>query len=435
MGRFESRWWVVLASFLGLSVGAGTVYLSAFGVFLKPVTEDLGVGRGVFSLALALLTASQAIGCAFMGRLIVRYGLRRVMIPGLVLYAGSIAALATLTPSLAYIYGLFAVAGFIAAFGSPVGYGSAVVAWFDRDRGLALGLSIAGAGLGTVLAPPFVQFFISNYGWRAAYVALAAAVLAVALVPVAAFLREPPKQRYRGTGSAFARELPGLSAKEALSSALFWAFIIAFGTGAIAVLGALAHAFPFLTDKGVPKSVAVTALAASGAAVTAGRLVGGWCLDRLWGPYVAAFFYLFPMVGIALLIFGGANALILSVGVCLIGMGFGAEIDFLAFFCSRYFGPREFAQKYGIMFPALGIGSGLGPTISGATFDRFHSYVPAFILYELLLALLLAFFVRLGPYPYPAGKVLREHVDGDALDARAKIPPDAHLLDKDRKGR
>ncbi|MBV8442076.1 MAG: MFS transporter, partial [Hyphomicrobiales bacterium] len=326
MRWFESRWWVLLASFLGLAVGAGTVYLSAFGLFLKPVTEDLGIGRGVFSFALALVTVSQAIGCAFIGRLIVRYGLRRVMIPGLVLYAGSIGALATLTPSLPYIYALFAVAGLVAAFGSPVGYGSAVVAWFDRDRGLALGLSIAGAGLGAVLAPPFVQFFISNYGWRAAYVALAAAVLAVALVPVAAFLREPPKS-YGATGAAFARELAGLSAKEAFRSGLFWAFIIAFGTGAIAVLGALAHAFPYLTDKGVPKTAAVTALAVSGTAVTIGRLIGGFCLDRLWGPYVAAFFYLFPMVGIALLIFGGADPLILSVGVCLIGMGFGAEID------------------------------------------------------------------------------------------------------------
>ena len=149
----QNRWWVV-ASALGLTVGAGAIYISAFGVLLKPIAEDLGIGRGVFSSALLLLTITQAAGCVLLGFLLDRYGLRRIMIPGVLLYAASVAVLSTLTLSVAYMYLLFAIAGVIAAVASPVPYGAAVVAWFDRARGIALGLAIGGVGLGAILAPP-----------------------------------------------------------------------------------------------------------------------------------------------------------------------------------------------------------------------------------------------------------------------------------------
>jgi MFS family permease len=111
-------------------------------------------------------------------------------------------------------------------------------------------------------------------------------------------------------------------------------------------------------------------------------------------------------VGIPLLLYGGAELSLLVAGVFLIGLGLGAEVDFLAFFASRYFGRLEYARKYGIMFPAVGIGAGVGPTISGATFDYFHSYVPAFAAYTVLLALICIFFARLGPYPFPPPRVI-----------------------------
>jgi hypothetical protein len=67
----QNRWWIVVASAVGLTVGAGAIYISAFGVLLKPIAEDLGIGRGVFSSALLLLTISQAAGCVLLGFLLV----------------------------------------------------------------------------------------------------------------------------------------------------------------------------------------------------------------------------------------------------------------------------------------------------------------------------------------------------------------------------
>ncbi len=401
----QNRWWIVVASALGLTVGAGAIYVSAFGVLLKPIAEDLGVGRGVFSSALLLLTISQAAGCVLLGFLLDRFGLRRIMIPGLLLYAASVAMLSTLTASVSYMYFLFAFAGVIAAVASPVPYGAAVVAWFDRARGIALGLAIGGVGLGATLAPPYVQYFVANFGWRQAYLALAAAILLVGFLPVALFLRNPPRTTTALNGGATDADAVGIRTPEAIRSSLFWKFVAVFACGAIAITGSMTHVVPLLTDRGIGPSVAVGAMAMSGVALTLGRLAGGWCLDRFWGPYVAALFFAFPLVGIPLLLYGGAELSLLVAGVFLIGLGLGAEVDFLAFFASRYFGRLEYPRKYGIMFPAVAIGAGVGPTISGATFDYFHSYVPAFAAYTVLLAGICIFFAQLGPYPFPPRRV------------------------------
>ena len=86
-GRYRNRWWVVFATVCGLLVGAGPINVFTFGVFLKPVTEDLGLSRGAFSAALTVHAAIAAIVLPVIGWLVDRWGARRIMLPGLLLYA------------------------------------------------------------------------------------------------------------------------------------------------------------------------------------------------------------------------------------------------------------------------------------------------------------------------------------------------------------
>jgi predicted MFS family arabinose efflux permease len=86
-GIFSNRWWVVFASLCGLVVSPGPISIFSFGVFLKPVTEELGIARGVFSSALLINGVAVAVSSAVVGWLIDRYGVRRVMIPGILLFA------------------------------------------------------------------------------------------------------------------------------------------------------------------------------------------------------------------------------------------------------------------------------------------------------------------------------------------------------------
>ncbi|MBV9557355.1 MAG: MFS transporter [Pseudolabrys sp.] len=404
-GLFQNRWWVVFASVCGLIVGAGAINIFAFGVFLKPVSEDLGLGRGDFSTALLINGIFNALACPVVGWLIDRYGTRKVMIPGLILFAAAVACygLMKATP-FAMILVIFAVTGFVGGFQTPIPYAATVAQWFDRNRGLALGIATGGVGLGVALVPQFAGWMIAHVGWRNAYYGLAAAVMVLAWLPVALFIRAPASLTKAAAQNATANltdSLPGIPASDAFKSGRFWALTIAFFLGVMAINGTLTHVVALLTDRGIPAQQAIGALSAAGLAIIGGRVLSGWALDRFWGPYIAMVFFVLPMIGIALL-GSGAGGMVPLVGTVLCGMGIGAEIDLMAFFLSRYFGLKAYGKIYGIMFAIFNVGTGLGPAASGWAFQTYHSYVQIFGVYEVALAITCVLLVRLGPYPFPA---------------------------------
>ncbi len=395
---FQNRWWVVLGAFLGLIVNQGAITFYAFAIFLKPVSDDLGVSRGTLSSAVGLLLAVFAVFVPVMGGVIDRFGVRTVLLPMIVLVALATASLSLLRASPFILYPLFALQGLFATCQVPIGYAKVITAWFDRDRGLALGIAVAGAGLGVALVPQFVAFLIASHGWRAAYVGLGAGILLVAFVPVALFIREPPSAK---TAPRSAPRAPGISVGEAVRQPQFWIIDIAFFLATVAINGTLAHVVALLTDRGVPAATATGALSVAGLAIIAGRIVSGYCVDRLFAPHVTVAVLGAPIAGIALLMSGAAGVAPFA-GTVLCGLGIGAEIDLMAFLVGRYFGLRAFGAIYGLMFATFAIGSGLGSFLMGACFDLAGSYRPmlgAFVAVLVAACLLIA---RLGPYRYRA---------------------------------
>ncbi|MBV9629882.1 MAG: MFS transporter [Xanthobacteraceae bacterium] len=406
-GLFANRWLVVAASVCGLLVGSGPILIFSSGVFLKPVSAELGITRGDLSSAVFLAAICTAIACPLLGWFLDRFGTRRVMIPGVLLYALVVAGFGLMETKPAFVIPLiFALVGLVGAVQTPIPYAAVVAQWFDRQRGLALGIATAGVGLGVVLLPPFLALLINDFGWRNAYFGLGLAVLLLAGLPVALFVREPPalsRVAARHTDRNLTDSLPGTTAAQAFRQWPFWALTIAFFLGVMAINGTLTHVIPLLTDRGVSLQQAAIMFSFAGYAIVGGRILAGWCLDRIWGPYVAICFFAIPMLGIALL-GSGATGIVPLIGAVLCGAGIGAEIDLMAFFLSRYFGLKAYGKIYGVMFAVFNIGTGLGPALSGLSFDRFHSYGPIFIVYEVALAITCVLFLRLGPYPYPAAK-------------------------------
>ena len=88
----------------------------------------------------------------------------------------------------------------------------------------------------------------------------------------------------------------------------------------------------------------------------------------------------------------------------------------MAFFTSRYFGLRDYAKLYGTMFGIFALGVGIGPALSGVSFDRFHSYTPAFMTFVIMLAVGCLIFLRMGPYPFPSPRQTRSSA-GDKVPA------------------
>lgn len=399
--KARSPWWIVVASILGL-LGCGATTVFMFSVFIKPLAAEFGWSRGAISAALGLSSLAGAISSPFIGGLMDRYGIRPVLIPAIVLFSLATASLGLLQNSLLMFYFTFIVIGVIGAAQSPLAYSKAVTGWFDKHRGLALGISNVGSGLNAALAPTIAQLITDSHGWRAGYMGVGAACFIVAFPAVVILFREPPTgAKAQAAHAALAEGLPGVTLGQALKSRKFWMLLFILFVAIAPVQGVLSHAVAMLTDRGIPADVAVSALAGVGLITIASGLAVGFCLDRFFGPYVGASFFAVSLIGM-FLIASNAPPPWPFIGVLLCGVNIGVELDLIGFYIGRYFGLRSYGAIYGCVFPVLPISVGIGTAAMGATYDAAHSYTPMLIVFTILLLGATLLTLLLGEYPYPA---------------------------------
>ncbi len=389
------------ASVLGLIVGTGAINVFVPGVLMKPIAAELKLGRGVISSAIGLASIVTGLGSPFFGQLVDRWGVRPVLLPAIALFAVSTASLSLLNSSVVLLLTMFAIQGLLGTGQTPTGYSKMITTRFDNQRGLALGIALAGVGLGTAVIPQIARLLLQGYGWRITYMGLGCAIFVLAFVPVALLFGETSEEKQARQQAKVRGTVPGMSFSEAVRTTKFWAITIAFFLGFAAVNGSLIHLVPLLTDRGLPISTATAALSISGLALIAGRLVAGYLLDRIFASYIAIFFLACPMVGVALLASGWAGPWPI-VGTVFLGIGVGGEVDLMAFLTGRYFGIRAFGALHGLMFTFAVFANAAGSNLMGWCFQIKHTYTPVFVVFEVFLVVAVVLIARLGPYKYPA---------------------------------
>ena len=396
--ELKNRWWVVLASVFGLLVGNGPVMQFTFGTMLPEVSRAFGWSRGAVSSSIVIGVWMTGLATPVFGRLVDRFGIRAVALPAIVVFSVSTASVALVPPSRFAFTCLYALMGLAAASQTPLIYAKVISARFDAQRGLALGVSMAGVGLGAALVPQFAQALITLVGWRGAYAGLGALTFALAFPAVALVIGRQPRET--GGERATASTLPGLTGSEALRTARFWLLAAGFFLVAGTTSGVISHLVPLLTDRGLSAGRATGLLSMAGLALIGGRVLAGFLLDRIHAPYVAAGFFAAPLVGIAALLLTSRQEAA-AIGTVLVGLGLGAEVDLIAFLLSRYLGMRCFGEIYGYFFAIFILGAGAGPLVMGLSFDRTGSY--AFTLGCSIFALAVAsgLMLQLGAYAYP----------------------------------
>ena len=400
--RFKNPWWVVIGGVTGLFVCNGPVLGYTFGVFLKPIMADMGWQRGTASFALAFGEFLAAFTVPILGLMMDRWSIRKVALPGIVAFALCL-GLMGLTPHSLAIFTLFiGLTNIAGAIQTPLSYTKAISAWFDRRRGLALGIALAGVGLGAMFVPQIANYFISTLGWRGAYVVLGIMVAAIAFPAVALWVREPLPGEGERPVAARAGELPGLTPREAAATAPFWILAATFFFVALALLGFSGHVVPLLTDRGLSPAAATATFGLFGLATLTGRLLSGYLIDRIFASYVATIFWLAPIGGFALLSTG--TGLLPATGVILMGFGLGTEVDLIALMISRYLGLRAFGTLYGLFFMMFGLGGATGRFLGGYLFDLAGSYNPALIGAAGSLVVAVILVNRLGAYAYPVSQ-------------------------------
>jgi MFS family permease len=398
-------WWVALASAVGLFWGVPiTVY--SFSVFFKPLMQEFHVGRAAVSLAFTLKLVTGALCATPVGWLTDRYGPRRIILTGTAIFGCILFANRHFSGSIVQFYCFYAILGLSMQGLGPIPYGSLVSHWFDRFRGLALGLAMLGIGLGAVIMPSLAQTLIARFGWKAAYSILGASVLLICWPVVAYYLKDKPKDFGLLSDGASAKIdaiadiTQGLTAREAWRSPDFWLMVCSFTLVSASVQACVVHIAPMLSDRNVSTVVAALGSSLIGVAVLIGRVGTGYLLDRTFAARLASILFAASASGIALLWLGtGAAAF---AGAFLVGLGLGAEVDLIPYLTSRYFGLLDFGKVYSSAFAAFAFAGALGPLIMGAGFDRTGSYHRPLIGFLVATLFAAALMTRLGPYRFRA---------------------------------
>jgi len=397
-------WKIVLAGFFGVMVSFAAVVPYTFGLFLKPLATAFGWHREAISAGFSIAALTVAAASPGLGFLLDRFGPRRIILPCIVVFSFAYTSLAMLTPRLIHFYLAFFLIGLVGNGTAYLGYSRAISTWFDRRRGLALSIMLAGGACGAMFLPVIAQASITHYGWRNAYMLLGVLALVLGFPLTAWFVRE----RVIAQQSAQASVEVGNSVREALSGRVFWVIAATVCLYAISVNGAIAHLSALLTDRGVSAQGASYSIAVVGATGLIGRVLTGVFLDRFFGPRVSQIMLLTTVVGIVLL--SVAHSLTVGlIAASLIGFSMGSEGDITPYLLSRYFGLKRLSTLYALTWTAYAVGGATGPLVVGRIFDSLGSYRPATIQLLALPALIPCLLVFLLPR-------YARHVDAPAVE-------------------
>jgi len=420
--RFYYGW--VIVGLAMISMAFWFAVRSTFTVFFAELIDHFRWGRaeaaGVQSLTFFVYMATVPL----IGSLVDRIGPRKVIMFGAFL-TGVGLLLCTQIQSLLQFYLFF---GLIVGMGSScfsIAPFTVVLAhWFERKRGTANGLAAVGIGVGILLFVPLVQYLISLYGWRAAFLVLSLLFFLIPLPLNAIFLRRTPKEMGCLPDVDLLTSPPGsdhggiqadknlhssmrnqdLSLLEIIKTARFWGFLLFPSLTSLGVYVILVHHMKYLIDLGVEKLWAASLFAGMGALSAAFRFFWGWFSDRR-GREVT-----FTLGGICfssgtlfLILFQHFPALpVLYLFAFFFGTGWGVTAPMYMSIAADLYRGKNFGLIYGFLEAAIGIGAAIGSWIAGYIFDKTGTYLWAFILVILLtlISILLVWFVaprKFGP--------------------------------------
>ena len=375
---------------VGMSTGPGQFAFGSLGLFMLPLGEEFGWSRTEISLALTFFTIALALSIPYIGNLVDRFGSRKILLPSFTVFALLLALIPVFADQLWILYLLFVLIGALAAGANALPYLRTISAWFDRHRGLAIGIAMGGSGMGFVYVPPVLQYMIDSHGWRSGYFLLAAVTFIVAVPLVYFVLREAPskseikdadEQRPTTINEKPAANIP---LSTLLMRPLLWQLFMIFCLLSFGLYGVLSHLVPMLSDRGMSTGNAALVMSTLGISIVAARVIIGFIIDRFFAPFVAAICFLLSAIGVSLLAAGAIDAPAFLAAV-FIGFSMGAEMDMLAFLTGRYFGVKNFGRVYGILFTSFLIGTSVGPVTYGLAYESMGSYIGVLILSIVLL--------------------------------------------------
>ncbi|MCA6343072.1 MFS transporter [Phenylobacterium sp.] len=411
-GEFKLGWPVVASAMLGIGLGLSPLPFYTIGILAPELAREFGWGFAEILGGLPIMTFAVLLASPLVGLLADRIGVRTVALWSLGLFGLAFAGFAASNGNITLFYVTWGIMALVGAGTLPVTWTRAVNNRFDVHKGLALGLSLVGTGLFGFVCKPYTAWLVEEFGWRVAYLGVAALPLLIAL-PIAFIFfhdvggRTVTAAERRVADAERKAVTPGLSFGQSLKDWRFWVLAVAFVPISFAVGGPIPNIENILRSNGFEAGDIVTLASLIGLSVIGGRLIGGWLIDRMWAPGVAFVLLSAPALACWLLAQGTTDPVIAGLSIVLIGFAAGVEYDLMAFMVARYFGLKSYGGIYGALYGFFALGAGIGPVVFGQYFDRTGSYETILLYSAVGLVAGAALLLVMGKY---------RNFDGDRTD-------------------
>jgi sugar phosphate permease len=402
-------WWTVLAGGLIALWGHG-FHTYGFSALFKPLSEELGFGRAVTSVAASIGRFEGGFEAPITGWVTDRFGPRWIVITGVSLIAVGLITMRYIDSLWQFylVWGVIVGTGTNIALSLPLD--TAISNWFVKKRGLALSIKWVFSGLSGVLVLPLVSWLITQQDWR--YAVLVGGIIMGAVgLPLAWFSLRSHRPEYYGLlpdgasaqdvqvdrdrmialGVEYAAEISEVefTLRQAMRTRVFWLSIAAQAFHSLVIPVMSIHCIPFLTDRGIDPVRAAAMMSIWVAASIPSRFVGGLIADRVRVRYLRFIIggaYLIQAIGVAIYLQADTMASI-YVWFVLYGLGQGLGMTTNPLMRARYFGRKSFGSIAGfsrLFMTPIGV---LGPVYAGWIYDTTGSYSDAFVQFAVTLAI------------------------------------------------
>jgi sugar phosphate permease len=408
--RLFYGWYIVGVALLAQCIAAGTQSY-AIGLFLKPMSHELGWSREGFSAVQTFSTVVMG-GLGFLlGGLIDRRGPRPLMLLGSAIAGAALVG----TSRVQTLWQFYLLRGCAQTVGMAM-LGNLVVnvtvsKWFIARRGMAVAIASVGVSLGGVLIAPLAAGWIQDYGWRSTWILLGL-ITWVLMLPASLLMRRTPEDHglladgaIATPAASTAREKPTANLaeqqwtrREAMRTKAIWLVIFAYGTANIGLGALLLHMVPFLTDNGFSRGTAALLFSIQAWSSLLSKPVWGLLMNRFHARNLSALGFMIAAASMLGMLGAASTGSIWVMAAVLsaYGFGIGGTIPLQETVWASYFGRAHLGEIRAVAMPfAIIFGAG-GPLLAGALYDRSGSYQSTFIIFAAfsLIGFLLVLFAR-----------------------------------------
>lgn len=419
--RFFYGWYIVGVGFLSHIVCAFHLS-STLSVFVKPLTEELAVSRGLFSLLRTGEILIEGAIAPLMGPLVDRYSGRWLIALGALVAGIALILLGQVSEFWQFTLvrlGLMTVGG---TFMCYMVINVTISRWFVRKRGRAIAIATLGQGIAKTTIPLVTASLFLWIGWRQTWVFFGIVTLLLLVVPALVFIRRSPEEmglQPDGMPASYGGSTePGKGTKassvqqsqfadvvwsrgEALRTQAFWIITTTFGIGSIGIAGLNLHVFSYLTDIGHSALVAATVLTVIAATQLGSMLAWGLLAERIDIRKAIMLKFLIQAIGLSLAIASRGLSLTYA-GFFLYGIGLGGSQVLQEVVWANYFGRISLGAVRGMGLFVSYLFAAIGPPFFGFLFDATKSYLVSFVLFAVSLTVA-AFLILLARPPQKVG--------------------------------